>query len=259
MLRGMNLIGGGAGEAGGFQVKGVTLNGSDNTYSRGAAYTSVSDTKEIILSFWWKRDVADQGDDVWGSATPGYYVATPAPNNGNKFTCRWANSTNTQKLEMTTTNAFSDTASWHHTMYSVNTNSGVADSWIAVDGVNQGLASQSVTTDGIFDLTNFTNWHHFNDGVTGAYWDGDVAELYINTDASLDLSVAANIERFRSTAGKPVDLGVDGSTPTGSQPTVYQSVAADGAASDFATNLGYGGGMTENGTTVALASTSPTD
>lgn len=86
---------------------------------------------------------------------------------------------------------------------------------------------------------------------------GDMAECWFD-DSYIDFSVEANRRLFYSATGKPVDLGSDGSTPTGSQPIIYLSVRPGDVAADFATNRGSGGNFTQNGT-LAVASTSPSD
>lgn len=48
----------------------------------------------------------------------------------------------------------------------------------------------------------------------------EVAEMYMH-DVDLDITQEANRRKFITSAGRPVDLGVDGSTPTGSQPLIY--------------------------------------
>jgi len=69
--------------------------------------------------------------------------------------------------------------------------------------------------------------------------DGGLAELYINTAEYLDLSVAANLEKFRSAGGAPVYLGSNGSTPTSTAPALYMKNPSatygvnSGTAGDF--------------------------
>lgn len=91
----------------------------------------------------------------------------------------------------------------------------------------------------------------------GNEFDGDMAEFWFST-TRLDFSVEANRRKFVSATGKPVDVGVDGSTPTGSAPEIYLSVRPGDAAADFVTNRGTGNNFTQNGT-LTLASTSPSD
>lgn len=86
----------------------------------------------------------------------------------------------------------------------------------------------------------YTNWHYGGvnnskdyGGIAARYagniqFTGELAEVWF-TDSKIDLSSSTNRQKFYSATGYPVDLGSDGSTPTGSQPVVYFS----GDASDF--------------------------
>lgn len=94
-------------------------------------------------------------------------------------------------------------------------------------------------------------------GIASNPFNGDMAEFWLSM-TRLDFSVEANRRKFYSATGKPVDVGSDGSTPTGSAPEVYLSVRPGDAASDFATNRGTGGNFTENGT-LTIAASSPSD
>jgi hypothetical protein len=78
--------------------------------------------------------------------------------------------------------------------------------------------------------------------------------LYVNYATHLDLSVEANRRKFISAAGKPVSLGANGSTPTGSQPIIYLA----NPTATWQDNLGAGGNFTENGA-LADAATNPSD
>jgi len=65
----------------------------------------------------------------------------------------------------------------------------------------------------------------------------------------------SDIYKFRNPAtGKPVDLGPNGSTPTGSAPSLFFS----GNATSFATNQGTGGAFTLT-SALTNATTSPSD
>lgn len=85
-------------------------------------------------------------------------------------------------------------------------------------------------------------------------FDGDMAEVYFQDGEFLDLSEEINRRLFISAGGKPVDLGADGSNPTGTQPIVYMT----GATSTWHTTKGSGGGFTEVGA-LTNASSSPSD
>lgn len=71
-----------------------------------------------------------------------------------------------------------------------------------------------------------------------------VSEFYF-TNEWLDLS--ANLTKFRSVGGSPVDLGTDGSLPTGNQPWIY----LHNPFSTFQTNLGSGGNFVVVGSPLA--------
>jgi len=76
---------------------------------------------------------------------------------------------------------------------------------------------------------------------------GEMAELYC-TNEYLDLSVSTNRDKFainESGWWRPVSLGADGSSVTGTQPIVY--VGGDYSDWDSGTNLGSEGDFTVNG------------
>jgi len=77
---------------------------------------------------------------------------------------------------------------------------------------------------------------------TGKYWDGKIGFLYVS-DEYIDFSQEANRLKFFDAFGNPVDLGEDGSTPTGSQPLIYLSEGFH-----LGTNLGSGGDFTPQNT-----------
>jgi len=88
------------------------------------------------------------------------------------------------------------------------------------------------------------------------YFDGDIAEVYIAVGQWLDLTVQANREKF-VLGGKPVNLGADGSLPTGVAPTIYLRKPL----SEFVINQGSGSSSSFSniGTAISNATTSPSD
>ena len=81
----------------------------------------------------------------------------------------------------------------------------------------------------------------------------DMSDTWVNS-ALVDFSVETNRRKFISASGRPVDIGSDCSTPTGTVPAFCFS----GDASNFATNQGTGGAFTTTGT-LTNASTSPSN
>lgn len=73
---------------------------------------------------------------------------------------------------------------------------------------------------------------------------GEVADFYLNIAEYLDLSEEENRRKFISEDQCPVDLGEDGSLPTGNQPAIFLK----GPAWSFPTNRGSGGDLLLVGT-----------
>jgi len=103
------------------------------------------------------------------------------------------------------------------------------------------------------DLSTTVTWSIYTDGNLGwgtySSWDigsrqdytnytfaGCLSEVYL-TNEYLDLSVEANRRKFIDASGKPVNLGSDGSTPTGTQPLLY----FNNPAATWNVNKGSGG------------------
>lgn len=76
----------------------------------------------------------------------------------------------------------------------------------------------------------------------GDAFDGNIGFLWFNTEY-IDFSQEANRLKFFDAFNNPVDLGEDGSTPTGSQPLIYLNEGFH-----LGTNLGSGGNFTPSGT-----------
>ena len=83
--------------------------------------------------------------------------------------------------------------------------------------------------------------------------EADIADFWIDTGTYIDLSVEANRRKFIDAAGNPVDLGSDGSAPTGSSPELFLS----GDTATWHTNDGAGGGFSEIGALTDAATDPP--
>jgi hypothetical protein len=153
---------------------------------------------------------------------------------------------------------------WHHILCSADAATGVTQQYL--DGVQQvptnscppGTANY---TGGPFTLVQnglpfWIGW----DNYPGDEYIGDYADLWISTESLISggNSISpATIAKFYN-AGKPVNLGADGSLPTGTAPAVFLRCAPSAAASTFANNLGTGGAFTITGA-LTDATTSPSD
>lgn len=81
---------------------------------------------------------------------------------------------------------------------------------------------------------------------------GDMADFWFAPGVFIDFSVEANRRKFIDAVGRPVDLGTDGSIPTGTAPAIFFT----GNASTFGTNVGTGGTFATTGT-LTNATTAP--
>lgn len=135
---------------------------------------------------------------------------------------------------------------WHHLLCSIDVSSGYAIQYYLDDAP---IALSESFTDGVtpFDIDLFEQTITINDWkVSGSTQPAiqDMADVWIASGVALDFSDVANRRKFRDADGLPVSLGSDGSTPTGTAPTMFFS----GDASAFATNKGTGGAFTLVGT-----------
>jgi hypothetical protein len=136
------------------------------------------------------------------------------------------------------------TGQWYHLM--ISTAGGAMRAY--VNGVLAGTLSyttidqsgQNITRVGFAAQTSGTG-----------PWLGDIGHLWLAANQALDLTVAANREKF-ALAGVPVDLGPTGALPTGTQPQFY----FDGAGAAWQ-NLGSVGSVPATGA-VAATFTAPT-
>lgn len=170
----------------------------------------------------------------------------------------------TNKVEgQTTTPALND-GNWHHVIHSWDTNhaNGSRLFQTAVDGVLETVTFPTTDAGAAFSV-DYTDPGYMigGSGYTGTVpidlHAFDLCELYFNTVAKVDLSVGANLLKFRTAGGKPANLGPTGGTPTGTPPTLYLSKSASTLAADFAIDKsGNGNNFLIQGNLV-LATTDP--
>lgn len=235
-----------------FQCDAVVFDGTNDWMNRGADLTGNADSKVGTISFWFKFNGNDNAVQwVFENSGDIVYFSRLATN---KFKIAMEDGAAGVALLINSNTAYTADATWHHIALAYNLATPVAHLYI--DGVNDEAAGATEADKTI----DYTRVDHSVGAKTGGATPlhADLAELYINYAEFLDISVAANLQKLRSSTGKPVDLGADGSTPTGTQPIVYFSVRPGDAATVFATNKGSGGNFTITGA-LAIAATSPSD
>jgi hypothetical protein len=218
----------------------VTFDGTNDYLTRGADYTGNADSKLFSMSMWVKRTGGEGALQLIhrdGSSS----VNSIDFNTANKF-----HIVNDSVLDVTSARTITISDGWTHIMCAYN--NGTATFQLYIDGV---VDSASVA---VHNNAN-TNWTHsdhaFGGTVGGAnLLNAEIADFYFNNAETIDLSSSSNRAKFITTDGYPVDLGSDGSTPTGTAPRVY----LNNALATWHTNLGTGGGFTENGALTAGSS-----
>jgi len=231
-----------AGGAAPFLVDAADFDGTNDGLIRTSAFTGQSSFSQGIWSFWIKVDTA--GGSIWAAHDVGGDIVkssfTVSDQGGGlvALVCQQGGSGQSASFNMTT---------WHHVIIDVATGD------CCVDGSRSaGAFSITQLTDSTVDTStvaqNESSSNRFN---------GGLAEFYLST-GSLDLSVASNVEKFRSATGKPVDLGSTGAAPTGTAPMLFLHLGDGEAAANFATNRSGNGNMTVQGTLTTFA-TSPSD
>ncbi len=214
----------------------VNFDGTNDYLTRGGALTGLSDGDAGSTSFWFKFNGGDGSDVSIFTDNAGHIHIRRGSDN--KIRMLMHTSGASELVDIQTSSTYIADGNWHHCMASWNTTSDTQHLYI--DGVDQLSVNNSTT--GTIDYTQ-------TDYAVGARTSGtnkinsDLAEFYF-TNEYIDLSSSANRDKFfNSTTGEPVDVGSDGSTPTGTAAVVYLS----GATSTWHTNDGSGGGFTENG------------
>lgn len=186
---------------------------------RGGGLTGAADSKTGILSFWYKANTDDDDERV---LFVGNYPAGGFAQTGVRI-YRYLDqsifidlydSSGTQLMGMEAT-GFNVGNGWRHVMCAWDLATTTCN--IYVNGSPQGPAH--TISDGTIDYTQ-TQW------VVGDETDHNnptlacVSEFYLNFGEFIDLTDSGNRAKFYD-AGSPVDLGADGSTPTGTAPEVY--------------------------------------
>jgi len=231
----------------------VTFDGT-NDYLSYTASTS-SDSKQFTFSFWVRRNVITQ-DWIFALVNNGGAGTDRRLEfffDGGPLAVRGRSSAGTDLLEVYSSD-INDT-DWHHYMGSFDL-SDTGKRHLYIDNVSD-LATVFVYTNGTIEMGGGAGPQTYiaNREAAGASTlrlNGDMAQFWFESGTYIDLSDAGNRAKFVSALVRPVDMGVDGSIPTGSSPDVY----LEGVLAGWATNKGTGGGFTTNGT-LTTASTSP--
>ena len=236
-------------------VDSAQFDGTNDYMLRGSDLSGNADSKSGIISVWVRLDGGDGtymrifcGSNSLVTALTDFILEREI---GNTFAVTARNAAVTTILLIRTVATYVASSTWLH----------VLASWDLAAGTNN-LYINDVSDKSIVTNTNDTIDYTEADYVVGASelgtlkLNGCLAELYFAPGQYLDFSNVYNRRKFISASGKPVSLGANGALPTGVAPIVYEHLNVGELASDFAVNLGTGGGFTVNGS-LTTGSTSP--
>ena len=226
--------------SGEYRTHGVHFDGVNDYADIASALAGVSDSKKLTASFWFRTGITGTNRRFYdnnGGANP--FAITVGSFENLRF--QFQDNTDTE-VAMVQANAITGMG-WTHVLFSIDTTGTCTYSVYINDQPATLSGSTYCNNDAVFDFTNGGNKSlgQQNDG--SKRWDGDMADVWMDFGTYMDFSVTANRRKFIDANGWPVDLGADGSTPTGTAPTLFFT----GDTSDWATNKGTGGTFTENG------------
>lgn len=237
---------------GGGRVRGVRFDGTFDNLIRSGDFTSNANSGVLTLSFWINSFTANRMEFM--TLTGGRFVVEIDATS--KLVVTGRNNSGTKVLEITSSNnTIEQSDGWVHVLAAANAST--SEEYIYINDT----ADTNVTTPiGSGDVIDYTAEGHRISGNSGGLnlVNAEVAEVYFNNEEYVDISVTANRRKFISGSGKPVDLGSDGSLPTGSSPRVFLSLRDEETPSDFDTNKGTGGDYVSS-STLTEAATSPSD
>ena len=235
-----------------FQVSAVVFDGTNDYMERGAALTGAADGKKGILSFWFKMNGGDAAAQRFLSDNLGYTIAWRQADNTLRIAC--ADGAGNPDNLLRSTGTYTADATWHHVLTSWD--GAITTNFLYVDDSDDRAGGSSSVND-TYDYTVAD--HSIGADVGGGNkLNADIAEFYLNLSEYLDISQESNRRLFIDPSGRPVDLGLTGTEPTGNQPIAYFSVRPGDAATVFATNKGSGGNFSITGA-LAISATSPSD
>lgn len=252
----MSGFGSGGGSAP-FVCQSVDWDGTNDYAHRNGGWTSGADTSSGIFSLWIRIDGNGSGNEHYIYATAGYTHMLKY-NWQDKWHFQHRNADGSGQMDGTNSPVWGVSATWLHLYWSWDTNksAGNKDFVFKINGAantpyNVGDSSSAFNVDHTTTDVDIASANASNDK-----WDGLWAEFYLDINAPY----SEDETLFRDGDGKPVNLGDDGSGPTGSQPVAYFSVREGDSASDFLTNRGYGGNIVmEDSGSLSIGDTSPSD
>ncbi|MCP5006231.1 MAG: LamG domain-containing protein [Planctomycetes bacterium] len=197
---------------------GASFNASDDWLVSTSNVSGLTNSKYLLYSGWLYLNNLSAVTYLFGYTSNAQRIRFDTSGHLN---VQFKNASNSLIVNLSTdTGAVFTTGSWFHLGIYMDLNIPIFE--VYIDTV---LATDSVPGTLVDDTVNWNVGGRkiaigAEPGGSGLF-DGYMQDVYINFSETLDLGVSANLEKFRTSGSKPVGLGSDGSTPTGTAPEMY--------------------------------------
>lgn len=217
--------------------------------ARGSNLTGISDGSLGLLSVWVKA--TDNFSSIRFLFEDSGYLDI-SRNTSNILTVVGYSPGAVVVLSLASTVQIDNDGLWHHLLLSWDLGT-AGRSYIYIDGVDR-TTRTTHTVGGTINLTA-GGWGVMANSAGSGIGNAKLSELYFTAPAAwFDVTNSANRDKFfNSSTSKPVDLGANGSTPTGTQPLIY----FHNQSPSWGTNLGSGGTFTTTGSVTDGGSDKP--
>ena len=249
LLEGQSIAAGTDSNVTGYSPGSVVFSGTPYI-TRGADLTGISDGNTGLISAWVKFGSDGSSEYLWGATTDNNEIQVYRRSD-NTLWVNIQDTGNNGDLFLKTSETITVASGWTHLLISWDVSAGYSDIYI---NDSQSSLSLDTTTSGGLDYTHSNhNFFASDSGDSSEVFNGEAADFWLTVNQTrFELTTESNRRKFISSDGYAVDLGSDGSTPTGTAPLVFFHLDRGEAATAFFANAGTGG-------TTSLSSSSLTE
>jgi len=249
LLSGKSLAAGTDSNVTGYSPGSVVFSGTPYI-TRGADLTGIADGNTGLISAWVKFGSDGSSEYLWGATTDNNEIQVYRRSD-NTLWVNIQDTGNNGDLFLKTSETITVASGWTHLLISWDVSAGYSDIYI---NDSQSSLSLDTTTSGGLDYTHSNhNFFASDSGDSSEIFNGEAADFWLTVNQTrFELTTESNRRKFISSDKYAVDLGSDGSTPTGTAPLVFFHLDRGEAPANFFANAGTGG-------TTSLSSSSLTE